>query len=83
MSSPIWNNSEFVFSGRTPVPTTKVVYFPSEATDADVVRAAVSVVRAETSLALVEKLPETEAILISSQPGFKLIKTSGAEPYIK
>jgi hypothetical protein len=38
---------------------------------------------AEKGLALIEKLPQTEAILIPSQPKLQLIKTSGAEKYVK
>jgi len=37
----------------------------------------------EKGLELIENIPGTEAILITSQPEFKLIKTSGAEKYIK
>jgi FAD:protein FMN transferase len=43
----------------------------------------VIVLGAEKGLALIEKLPETEAILITSPPEYKLIKTSGVEKYIK
>jgi hypothetical protein len=42
----------------------------------------VSVMGAEKGLALIERLPQTEAILIPSQPEHKLIKTTGAERYI-
>jgi thiamine biosynthesis lipoprotein len=53
------------------------------ATDADALATSVSVMGAETGLALIEKLPNTEAILITPQPNYEIIKTSSAEKYIK
>jgi hypothetical protein len=38
---------------------------------------------AEEGLALIEKTPQAEAILITSPPEYKLIKTSGAEKFIE
>lgn len=59
-----------------------VTIISSNATDADALATAVSVMGAEKGLALIETLPETEAILIpAGQKEF--IKTSGAEKYIK
>ena len=60
-----------------------VTVISKNATDADALATAVSVMGAERGLALIETIPETEAILISSQPEYKPIKTSGAEKYIK
>jgi len=60
-----------------------VTIIADNATDADALATAVSVMGAERGLALIGKLPNTEAILITSQPEYKLIKTSGAERYIK
>ena len=60
-----------------------VTIISKNATDADALATAVSVMGAEKGLALIEKLPQTEAILIPSQPKLQLIKTSGAEKYIK
>jgi hypothetical protein len=37
----------------------------------------------ENGLDLIETIPGTEAVLITSQPEFKVVKTSGAEKYIK
>jgi len=37
----------------------------------------------DKGLALIEKLPNTEAILITSGPTRKIIKTSGALRYVK
>ena len=61
----------------------------NSATDADALATAVSVMGAEKGLALIETIPDTEAILIpafagmTGQPKYELIKTSGAEKYIK
>jgi len=52
------------------------------ATDADALATAVSVMGTEKGLALIERLAQTEAILIASQPQFKLAKTSGADRFI-
>ena len=53
-----------------------------DAITADALSTAVTVLGAEKGLALIEKLPETEAILITTEPKYELIKTSGAEKYI-
>jgi thiamine biosynthesis lipoprotein len=51
------------------------------AIDADALSTVVSVLGAEKGLALIKTIPQTEAILITPQN--KIIKTSGAEKYIK
>lgn len=60
-----------------------VTIIANNATDADALATAVSVMGAEKGLALIESMPDTEAILITSQPEYKIIKTTGAEKYIK
>jgi thiamine biosynthesis lipoprotein len=60
-----------------------VTIIADNATNADALATAVSVMGSENGLELIEKIPGTEAILITSQPEFKLVKTSGAEKYIK
>ncbi len=60
-----------------------VTIIAEKATDADALATAVSVMGAEKGLALIERLADTEAILISSGPEFKQTKTTGAEQYIK
>ena len=60
-----------------------VTIIADNATNADALATAVSVMGYEKGLELIENIPGTEAILITSQPEFKLIKTSGAEKYIK
>lgn len=62
---------------------TSVTIISRNATEADALATAVDVMGAEKGLALIETMPETEAILITSAPQYKLIKTSGAEKYIK
>jgi len=60
-----------------------VTIIADNATDADALATAVSVMGTEKGLALIEKLPATDAILITSQPKYQLIKTTGADKYIK
>jgi thiamine biosynthesis lipoprotein len=59
-----------------------VTIIADNATDADALATAVSVMGSENGLELIKKIPGAEAILITSQPEFKLVKTSGAEKYI-
>jgi len=59
-----------------------VTIIADNATDADALATSVSVMGAENGLVLIEKLPNTEAILLTSQTEFKIIKTPGAEKYI-
>jgi thiamine biosynthesis lipoprotein len=59
-----------------------VTIITDNATDADVLATAVSVMGIEKGLALIEKLPNTEAILFSSGES-EAITTSGAKKYIK
>jgi thiamine biosynthesis lipoprotein len=58
-----------------------VTIITDNATDADALATSVSVMGAEKGLALIEKLPGTEAILMTSQPKHQIIKTSGTEKY--
>ena len=60
-----------------------VTIIADSATDADALATAVSVMGAEKGLALIGKIRGVEAILITSQPNYELIKTSGAGKYIK
>jgi thiamine biosynthesis lipoprotein len=60
-----------------------VTIIAQNATDADALATAVSVMGKEKGLALIEKIPDTEAILISSGPEFEQTLTTGAEKYIK
>ena len=60
-----------------------VTIISPSAIDADALSTAVTVMGAEKGLALIETIPETEAILITSAPEYKLIKTSGAEKFME
>ena len=60
-----------------------VTIIAPNATDADALATAVSVMGPEKGLALIEKLPQTEAILISPAPEYNITKTPGAEKFIK
>ena len=60
-----------------------VTIIADNATDADALATSVSVMGAEKGLALIEKLPGTEAMLITSGPKYEVTKTSGAKVYIR
>ena len=60
-----------------------VTIIADNATDADALATSVTVMGAKKGLALIEKLPGTEAILITSGPEYKVTKTSGAEKYLE
>ena len=60
-----------------------VTIIAASATDADALATSASVLGAEKGLALIEKLPGTEAILITSGPKYEVTETSGAAKYIK
>lgn len=62
---------------------TSVTIIGKDAIEADALATAVSVMGAEKGLALIEKRPDTEAILVTSAPEYKLIKSSGAERFIE
>lgn len=62
---------------------TSVTIISPNAADADALATAVSVMGSEKGLALIEQLPDTEAILVTPAPEYKLIKSTGAEKYIK
>ena len=60
-----------------------VTIITDSATDADALATAVSVMGAAKGLALIEKMPGVEAILVTSQPNYELIKTNGAEKFLE
>jgi len=78
-------------TGYSSAGLTSVTIISENVTDADALATAVSVMGAEKGLALIETIPETEAILITSPPkpvpskvdGYELIKTSGVEKFIE
>ena len=69
-------------TGSSAEDLSSVTIISSNATDADALATAVSVIGAEKGLALIETMPQVEAILISSPPSFERMQTSGAEKYI-
>jgi len=60
-----------------------VTIIANNATDADALATSVSVMGAEKGLALIENQPDKEAILMTPQPKFEIIKTGGADKYIQ
>jgi thiamine biosynthesis lipoprotein len=70
-------------TGTSPEGLSSVTIIADNATDADALATSLSVMGTEKGLALIEKLPNTEAILITPQPKYEIIKTSGAEKYLK
>ena len=62
---------------------TSVTIISKDALTADALATSVSVMGPEKGLALIEKIPQTEAILIPRQYPSQLIKTGGAEKYVK
>jgi thiamine biosynthesis lipoprotein len=69
-------------TGASAEGASSVTVISQSAIDADALATSVSVMGAEKGLALIEKTPQTEAILITPSPEYELIKTSGAEKYI-
>ncbi|MDH4239925.1 MAG: FAD:protein FMN transferase [Phycisphaerae bacterium] len=59
-----------------------VTIISKNALDADALATSVSVMGPEKGLALIEKIPDTEAILITPSPDYQLIKTTGAGRYV-
>jgi thiamine biosynthesis lipoprotein len=60
-----------------------VTIITDNATDADALSTSVSVIGPQKGLALLEKFPGTEAILISSGPKYQITKTAGVDHYLK
>jgi thiamine biosynthesis lipoprotein len=70
-------------SGHSNESLASVTIICPSSTDADALATAVSVMGKEKGLALIETIPQTEAILITSAPKYEIIKTGGAEKYIE
>jgi thiamine biosynthesis lipoprotein len=60
-----------------------VTIIAPNATDADALSTAVTVLGPQKGLELIESMPDTAAILVSPAPEYKITKTTGAEKYIK
>ena len=63
--------------------SSSVTIIAKNCTDADALATAVSVMGTEKGLTLIETIPDTEAIIITPNKETKIIKTSGADKYIK
>jgi thiamine biosynthesis lipoprotein len=70
-------------SGYSSESLASVTIICPSATDADALATAVTVMGKEKGLALIEQMPDTEALLITSAPEFKQIRTAGVEKFIK
>jgi len=70
-------------TGESAIDLTSVTIITHTAMKADALATAVTVLGIEKGLKLVESLADAEAILISSAPDYKIIKSSGANGYIK
>ena len=70
-------------TGRGSKGLSSVTIICKNAIDADALATAVSVMGPQKALAMIEKLPDAEAILISPPPDFMLTKTTGAGGFVK
>jgi len=70
-------------TGKSADGLSSVTIIAQNATDADALATAVTVMGPQKGLALIEKTPDTEAILISPHPTYKITKTSAAHAFIK
>lgn len=69
-------------TGASAEKTSSVTIISQNAINADALATAVSVMGPQKGLALIEKIPQTEAILLTPEPNYQLIKTSGADKYV-
>ena len=60
-----------------------VTIIADNATDADALATSVSVMGPVKGIALIEKFPNAEAIIMTSRPNSEIIKTRGADQYIR
>ena len=60
-----------------------VTIIADNATDADALATSVSVMGPQKGMALIEKIPNAEVIILTSPPHTQIIKTSGADKYIR
>jgi thiamine biosynthesis lipoprotein len=70
-------------SGHSSENLTSITIICPNATDADALSTAVAVMGKEKGLALIEQMAGVEAILITTAPEFKQIRSSGAAQYIE
>lgn len=70
-------------SGQGAAKLVSVTIIAPDATGADALATAVSVLGAEKGLVLIEQIPDTEAILIPNRPDAQPVLSTGAEAYIR
>jgi thiamine biosynthesis lipoprotein len=70
-------------TGQSARDLSSVTIIADTAIKADALATAVTVLGLQKGLDLIESLPDTEAILMSSAPDYKITKSSGANKYIK
>lgn len=70
-------------TGKSATGLSSVTVIAPNATDADVLATAVTVLGPERGLDLIETLPDTEALLIRSDEKRKFLRTTGADSYIQ
>jgi thiamine biosynthesis lipoprotein len=70
-------------TGQSAQDLSSVTIISASALKADALATAVTVLGAEKGMELIESLPDTEALLILPAPDYKIIKSSGADKYIK
>jgi thiamine biosynthesis lipoprotein len=70
-------------TGQSSESLASVTIICPNATDADALATAVTVMGKEKGLAFIERMPDVEAILITPAPEFKQIQTPGVEKFIK
>ena len=70
-------------TGKSAQGLASVTIIAKNATSSDALATAVTVMGLQKGIQLIEKMPNTEAILIAPSPEYKLTKTSAAEKYIK
>ncbi len=69
-------------SGKGKGELSSVTLIGKNTTDVDAIATAVSVMGIEKGLALIEATPDTETILVTSAPEYKIIKSSAADKFI-
>ncbi len=70
-------------TGQTVEELSSVTIITEQATDADALSTSVTVMGAEDGMKLIEKIPLTDAIVITPAPEYKIIKTKGVEKLLK
>ena len=70
-------------TGQSSGELSSVTIIADNATDADALATAVTVMGPEKGIELIESIPNTEAILMLPAPNFEIIQTTAAKNYIE